>query len=251
MNRNNTGNNMDEHHKRLKVIIVGCGLGGLTCAISCRRENLQVIMLEKVTELSEVGAGIQLPPNATRVMDSFGLMGRLFEAGCSAKEANFVLRWQDGRQLGQRPGGDWALQKFGHHWHVMHRADYQRVLVEEAMRLGAEIRLGQDVVGVDCEEAYPVVRLANGEEILGDVVVGADGLRSVVRTSILGFVKEPTESGDLAYRVTIPRELLINEDEPLIRSIVKAKTNAIWWGQNMHVVLYGVRHEEIINLVLM
>ena len=177
-------------------------------------------------------------------------MDKLYAAGCSQKEENYVLRWQDGNHIGTRPGLDWVVSKFGYPWHVMHRADYQRVLVEEARRLGTEIRLGQDVARIDCNDVHPVIHLANGGTMTADVVVGADGLRSIVRKSVLGFVKEPEESGDLAYRVTIPREDLLDEQDPFIQGVIHRKLNAIWWGQNMHVVMYGVRGDEIVNLVL-
>ena len=132
----------------------------------------------------------------------------------------------------------------------MHRADYQRVLADEAQRLGAEFRFGAEVVTVDCNER-PSVTLVGGEQICGDIIVGADGLRSEVRTSVLGYVKEPEESGDLAYRITIPREQLENDPDPFIRGIVNDKVNAIWWGQNRHVILYSVRGDQMANLVLM
>jgi salicylate hydroxylase len=239
------------HHEPLQILIIGAGLGGLACAIACRHAGHDVLILEKAAELSEIGAGIQLPPNATRVMHHFNLIPQLLAGGAIPKEENYILRWQDGTILGCRPEGTWASSKFGYRWHVMHRADYQNVLADEARRLGVEMRLGQDVISVDCKDARPVVHLADGEKVEGDVVVGADGLRSSVRTSLLGYVKEPEESGDLAYRVTIPVEELKDETDEFIRGIVDKKTNAIWWGQNMHVVLYSVRFEKVLNLVLM
>lgn len=133
----------------------------------------------------------------------------------------------------------------------MHRADYQRVLADEAQRLGAHLRLGVDVVEVECNDQNPSVTLAGGERLVADVIVGADGLRSGVRTSVLGYVKEPEESGDLAYRITIPREMLENDPDPFLSGIVCNKTNAIWWGGNSHVVLYSVRGEQMANLVVM
>lgn len=131
----------------------------------------------------------------------------------------------------------------------MHRADYQRVLVDEARRLGANIQLDSEVVEVQCDSP-PTAILASGERITADVIVGGDGLRSAARTAVLGHVKEPEESGDLAYRVTISRELLEDESDAFIRDIVDKQTSAIWWGPNMHVVLYSIRHGDLVNLVL-
>ncbi|KAF2766202.1 FAD/NAD(P)-binding domain-containing protein, partial [Teratosphaeria nubilosa] len=236
----------------LHIVIIGAGLGGLACAIACRHENLTVTILEKASALSEVGAGIQLPPNATRVMDRFGLMPQLYAAGCTSKSCNRVLRWDSGEEIGRRPGETWAETKFGYRWHVMHRADYQFVLAAEAERLGAELRLGQDVASVESHDLKPLVRLADGETLEGDVVIGADGLRSLVRTAVLGHVQEPAESGDMAYRVTLPKSALEDDEghDPFLRSIVHDRVNAIWWGPNMHVVMYGVRHDRVVNLVL-
>lgn len=133
----------------------------------------------------------------------------------------------------------------------MHRADYQRVLAQEAERLGAQFRLGADVVRVESNDAGASLFLASGEELQADVVVGADGLWSKARDFVLGFVKEPEESGDLAYRITIPREQLENDADPFIRGTVTDKVSAIWWGRDMHVVLYSVRDDEMANVVLM
>ena len=133
----------------------------------------------------------------------------------------------------------------------MHRADYQRALADEVRRLGVQVRLGAEVVKVECNDERPTIILSSGEKLSADVIVGADGLRSEVRTAVLGYVKEPEESGDLAYRITIPRELLENDPDPFIRGIVNEKINASWWGQHMHVVLYSVRGDQMANLVLM
>ena len=134
---------------------------------------------------------------------------------------------------------------------VMHRADYQNVLAEEARRLGAQFQLGADVIKVDSNDEHASVTLASGEQLHADIVVGADGLRSEVRTYVLGYVKEPEESGDLAYRITIPRNLLEHDPDSFVRGVVTEKIIAIWWGENMHAVLYTVRGNEMANLVLM
>lgn len=222
--------NGDSHDSPLKILIIGAGLGGLACSISLLRHqkpHLQVTILEKSSSLSEIGAGIQLPPNATKVMQDFGLLPKLFEAGMVSRKNYKILRWQDGSEIVKRYGKEWNVKMFGNDGHVMHRADYQRVLVEEARRLGVKIELGCEVVDVKCEYP-PEVLLSDGRRIEADVVFGADGLRSQVRTSVLGYVKEPEESGDLAYRITIPRDRLENDPDPFIRDIVGKGLTAVW-----------------------
>jgi salicylate hydroxylase len=110
----------------------------------------------------------------------------------------------------------------------MHRADYQRVLADEAHRLGAKFQFGADVMKIDSSEGHAMVTLADGESLTADVVVGADGLRGNARTFVLGHVKEPEGSGDLAYRITIPRAKLENDPDPFIRRIVADSVTAIW-----------------------
>lgn len=132
----------------------------------------------------------------------------------------------------------------------MHRADYQQVLKDEACRLGAKIQLDSEVVEVQCDSP-PTAILASGERITADVLVGGDGIRSAARTAVLGYVKEPEESGDLAYRVVVPRKLLENEENAFLRDVVNKQTSANWWGPNMHVILYSIRHGDLANVVLM
>lgn len=133
---------------------------------------------------------------------------------------------------------------------TIHRADYQRVLAEEARRLGAEIRFNCGVAQVHCSDTKPVITLSTDEKISADVVVGADGLRSAVRHSVLGHIKEPEESHDLAYRITIPRAALEDETNERIRDVLDGSANCLWWGGDMHVVLYTIRGGKEVNLVL-
>ncbi|TKA67890.1 hypothetical protein B0A49_05472 [Cryomyces minteri] len=157
--------------------------GGLSCAISCLKEGLDVLILEKAHEFSEIGAVIQMPPNATRIMKYYGLIEKLEnEGGAVMCDKYNALRYSDGSQIVSRPPvsrEEWHEEKFGAPWYVLHRADYHRILVDEAARLGAQMRLGCDVVHTECSDRSPCVRLSTGEEIVADVVVGADGLRSV------------------------------------------------------------------------
>lgn len=105
----------------MKVVIVGAGLGGLTCAIACRREGLDVEILERSSEIREIGAGIQVPPNGTRVMRDLGLLPQLLEKGSQVQEVNF-RRYKDGRLLRSMPFGNDITDEFGTPWmYVFHR----------------------------------------------------------------------------------------------------------------------------------
>lgn len=99
----------------MKVVIVGAGLGGLACAIACRREGIDVEILERSPEIREVGAGIQVPPNGTRIMRDFGLLPQLLEKGSQVEEVNF-RRYKDGHLLRKMPFGDDITEQFGAPW---------------------------------------------------------------------------------------------------------------------------------------
>jgi salicylate hydroxylase len=99
----------------MKVVIVGGGLGGLACAIACRREGIDVEILERSAEVHEVGAGIQIPPNGARIMCDFGLLPQLLEQGSQVQQVHF-RRYKDGRLLRSMPFGDDITEEFGAPW---------------------------------------------------------------------------------------------------------------------------------------
>lgn len=99
----------------MKVIIVGAGLGGLACAIACRREGIDVVVLEKSPEAQEAGAGIQIPPNGGRVMRELGVFSKLLEKGAKVQEVEF-RRYDDGHSLRIMPFGDDITDEFGVPW---------------------------------------------------------------------------------------------------------------------------------------
>ena len=137
-------------------------------------------ILEKAKELSEVGAGIQVPPNASRVLQHYGILEKFEKSGAVKSEGQQLIDWRTGKVIVQRPGDGWQRKQFGNDHYVIHRADYQTVLADEARQLGATIHLGCDVVSVDLER--PSVVLSHGRLFSGDVVIGADGLRFKIPT---------------------------------------------------------------------
>ena len=177
----------------MHIIIIGAGLGGLACAIASRRfstHQLSVTILERTPAIQPVGAGIQIPPNAARAMRHLGLLDALVDAGAVALERRVLRRWQDGRVLAATLGREGVLGAFGEMHYVVHRADYQGLLIEEAEKLGVRIVLDVEVVGATFGEG-PVVTVRDGRTFTGDVVVGADGRTTPFPPPILCPILHP------------------------------------------------------------
>ncbi|KAL5000603.1 hypothetical protein BDV10DRAFT_183373 [Aspergillus recurvatus] len=236
--------------RNMKVIIVGAGLGGLACAIACRRFNpdADVLILERSTQAREIGAGIQIPPNGTTVLKQLGLLPQVLERGSIVQHVDF-RRYDTGRILRSMPFGHDIVEEFKVPWVIIHRQDFHQVLFDEAVRLGVEIRLGAEVTDIIFET--PEVGLAGGERVAGDVVIGADGLHSRVRDMVLNTLTAPQETGDLAYRATIKRTQLEACSDLEINDLCAKTAVTSWLGPEKHTIFYPVRNGEEYNLVLL
>lgn len=220
----------------MNIGIVGGGLGGLTAAISLLQAGFDVHVYEQAHELAEVGAGIQVSPNASRVLHGLGLADDLARLGVRPL-AWQQRRWDDGRELLRTPLGDAVVETFGSPHYQMHRADLQSVLVDALPpeRVHAWHRFtGLRDLGDRVEATFE-----NGERIEVDVLVGADGIHSSVRGSLFGPAT-PRFTGCAAYRGLIPAERL--DDLGL------EVTSQVWMGPDKHFVHYFVQ-SRLVNFV--
>lgn len=217
--------------------MVGGGIGGLAAAIALRRTGLAVSVLEQAPAFEEVGAGLQLSPNATRVLRSLGVLPAL-EAVAVAPEALEIRDGQSGRPIASCPYGP-ATARYGAPFLVAHRADLLRVLAQAADAAGCRFELGARIEGVEISDAAAVaVASREGQALVveGDLLVGADGVRSVVRAQ-LGGSAAPVFAGRLAYRATVPARAT---SHPAVR---------LYLGPDAHLVTYPVRGGESVNIV--
>ncbi|OAG34856.1 hypothetical protein AYO21_10961 [Fonsecaea monophora] len=233
-----------------KVIVVGAGIGGLAAAISCLRGGCEVTVLEKAPAISPIGAGIQIPPNAARVLQYFGLEQKIRDAGAIQVKANHLKRYKDGKILCSRWGTDKMIKEFNGPWFVIHRADYHSVLLDEVSRLGGKLQLNAEVVDVKASAEKPKVVLRTGEVIDADVVVGADGLWSAIRDIVVGQPSPPEPTGDLAYRGTFSRAQLEAFQDPRVDELINSRCTYNWVGPDRHSVFYPVKNGDAFNLVL-
>jgi salicylate hydroxylase len=222
------------------TIVVGAGIGGLTAALALARPGWEVLVLEQAEQLGEVGAGIQLSPNATRVLYALGLREQL-EAVAFLPQA-IEARSSGGRLVMREPLGAHATSRYGFPYLHLHRADLHAVLAEAATAdPRIEIRLGARCTGVSSDSISGCVELAGSEENLkADLLVGADGIHSVVREALLGSAR-PRFTGNVAWRALIPVTELSGVQPPPVAGI--------WMGAGAHVVIYYLRRGELVNVV--
>jgi salicylate hydroxylase len=186
------------------VAVVGGGIGGLAAALALLRAGFDVRVYEQSHAVSQVGAGIQLAPNCTRVLDRLGVLPAVERVAFEPAAFEF-RRWDDGRLLSQTPLGAGIAATYGAPYLHAHRGDLVAVLADA---VGADrVETGRRCVGVSFDGAGAEVRFADGGTAGADVVVGADGIHSVIREALLG-PEEARFTGHVAYRGLVPAERL-------------------------------------------
>jgi 2-polyprenyl-6-methoxyphenol hydroxylase-like FAD-dependent oxidoreductase len=220
-----------------KVAVVGAGLGGLTAAIALRQRGFDVTVYEQADRLGEIGAGIQLSPNAVRVLIALGLDCD-FEAIAFEPERHVVRNWKSGHVVSATPMRGVFRAQYGAGYFGAHRADLhavlQRALPPECVRLGARCTaVAQSDGGVQ-------IAFADGRKAEADVVVGADGIRSEVRRSLFG-PDQPRFTGHICWRGLVPASALPKD--------LIAPDMTAWFGPNGTVVHYYVRRGELVNWI--
>ena len=221
----------------LSVGIVGGGIGGIAAALSLYRAGFDVHVYEQSSSIREVGAGVQVSPNASRVLHGLGLGEEL--AGMGVRPlAWHQRRWDDGRTLLRTPLGDAIVDAFGFPHYQMHRADLLTCL------LGAlppeRVHTGHQLVGLVDRGDGVEAEFANGESAVGDLLVGANGIHSTVQRVLFG-PRDAHFTGCAAYRGLIPAERLSELDLEV--------TAEVWMGPGRHFVHYFVRNEQLLNFV--
>lgn len=222
-----------------QMLIAGGGIGGLAAAVACTQRGVPVQLLERAAQLSEVGAGIQIGPNVTRILQAWGLGDALaqvaaFPPRLQARDA------QTGQVLGTLTLGERAQSLYGAPYATIHRADLQGLLHSAAQSAGVDIRLGQTVQGWRDTADGLGVTTADGASVQAGALIGADGVWSAVRQQLLGDAPARF-TGHLAYRA-----LVAQADLP---AHLRSEQVTVWMGPRLHVVHYPVRSGQWLNLV--
>ncbi|MEL0111993.1 MAG: FAD-dependent monooxygenase [Rickettsiales bacterium] len=224
----------------MNIIIVGAGLGGLAAASNLMLAGHDVTIYEQAPALGEVGAGIQVSANAMHVLNHLGLGEKMAMIG--VKPGAYVFRLFDtGEEIHRFHLADHHEQLHGAPYYQAHRADLHQLLADRAMELKSDVvKLNHTATEFEEDDDGVTIRFENGESARGDMLVGADGLKSIVRRRIAGDVPA-TYTGDGAWRLTIPASKLPPD--------FMGKVMSVWMGPGGHAVCYYLRGGEIFNFV--
>ena len=222
-----------------QALIAGGGIAGMAAALALARDGWQVTVCEAAPEAREVGAGLQMSPNATKVLRWLGVLDAAL-ARAFLPDAAELRDGQGGDLIYHAPLGRAAEARWGAPYLHMHRADLLAVLTGAARDAGAKIRGGARVNGFVLRPESPALKLDGGETLAGELVIGADGIRSALRAQING-AEEPAFTGQVAWRGTIPAGRL---PDGLVE-----RTATVWAGPGRHLVTYYLRGGELVNFV--
>ena len=223
----------------MNILIVGGGIGGLAAALSCAKSGHKVVVLERRAEFTELGAGIQLAPNAFHALDRLGVGAEVLELAVQIDR----LRLMDGvtdREITRLEINDDYRNKFGYPYAVVHRTDlYQPLLTACRNHPNIELRTSCNATGF-CEASDEViVNLSDGRSITAHAVVGADGIRSSIREQIVGDGL-PKVCGHTIYRSVIPMAEVPDS--------LRSNDVTLWAGPKWHFVRYPIAGGEFMNM---
>jgi len=234
---------------RLNIIIVGAGLGGLGAAIGILLAGHAVTVLESTSEIGEIGAGIQVLPNSSKVLQHWGLKSQLEKYATAPKQCN-LIGWK-GEVISSLDFRESAAKYPGTFYWDFHRANLHKCLLDRTLQLGGRIETDARVVDVEDRAGgvNATVILYDGRRMTGDLIIGADGINSRMREIMLGKKDPPTPTGDLAYRLLLSTKDMIKDPE--LASFVTDPQVNYWIGPDAHAVNYVLRGGELFNMVLL
>ena len=216
------------------ILVAGGGIGGLAAALALSRTGAPVQLIEQAQAFAEVGAGIQIGPNVTRILRDWGLEEGLRQVASFPKE--LVARdARTGRELGRLPLGERAERLYGAPYACIHRADLHQLLLAAVQAQGVQLHLNQRLAEVQQLGSGVTVRTEQGQRLQAAMLVGADGLWSRSRQA-LGLQEPPRFTGHLAYRGLLPLQ-------------APQQQVTVWMGPRLHIVHYPVQAGRALNVV--
>jgi salicylate hydroxylase len=225
---------------RPDVIIAGAGLGGLAAAASLLKRGFKVRVYEQAPRLGEIGAGIQQSANSVKVLYDLGLRDELDRVGVKPKDYEF-RRFDTGELMHKIPFAEAHEHNHGTPYYHLHRADFHRIMVGKVQSMDPDcIILNAKATRFSETDSAVTLHFADGSSASGDVLVGADGIKSAIRAQIAGETPA-TYTGYVAWRFTVPRERLPKD--------IMEITGAVWCGPKNHCVVYWLCSGSVLNFV--
>uniref|UniRef100_A0A060TH41 ARAD1D27984p n=1 Tax=Blastobotrys adeninivorans TaxID=409370 RepID=A0A060TH41_BLAAD len=228
----------------MKVVIVGAGLGGLASALALSADGHELTVLDSAPQFGEVGAGIRVPPNSSRLLQRWGV--NMSNIKKSKSERYHFVRWKDGSTIAEFSFGGDAEDTYGSPYYLVHRADLHKGLLEAAERVGVKVLPNHEVIEYNMDEPY--VKTKDGTTFRGDLVIAADGIKSLARSTFLGKQEQPRDTGDVAYRILIDGKKM--REDPELAGLLDHPCTTSWCGPEAHLVGYPIRNEELYNIVV-
>jgi 2-polyprenyl-6-methoxyphenol hydroxylase-like FAD-dependent oxidoreductase len=229
---------MSQNSQNPDVLVVGGGMAGLAGALALTGNGAKVTLIEQAPEFGEVGAGLQLAPNATRILRRWGLLDQVINIGVAPKH----LVFRDavtGEELARQNVGGEFVEHYGAPYVVVHRSDLHRILLEACQRAGVTLVNNVHVERVETVDNRARVFATSGASYEADAVIGADGLKSALRPQV--SQDQPVSSAYVAYRGTVPVAEV--DDVQDLDDVV------VYLGPNCHLVQYPLRKGELLNTV--
>ena len=226
--------------KNTKILIAGTGLGGLATAACLLQAGYDVEVYEQASKLGEIGAGIQLSAPAVKVLHNLGLENALKAVSVKPQAFEFRL-YNTGEVLHKVPLAKTHEESHGAPYYHVHRSDLHQILANKVLELGPNsVHLNSEATGFTENNHNTFLHLADGRKVKGDILIGADGIKSAIRDQIVGVT--PTDfTGQVAWRATVDvKKLPANFMEKIV---------AIWCGPKKHAVVYYLRSGELLNFV--
>lgn len=218
-----------------RIAVVGGGIGGLAAAAFLRRAGLSCTVYEQAPQLTEIGAGLVVAPNAARLLRRLGVLSEFTARAVQLEVGWEFRRWADGRILSAEDLSTACERRYGEHTWTAHRTDLLHVIRSAVPEESVQLRRR-------CVEVAsgPTLRFADGETVEADIVVGADGVHSVVREAIVG--RSPAvDSGISAFRALVPAAAA--------PAFSRRRAQTLWIGPGRHLVHYPVSAGRFVNLV--
>jgi salicylate hydroxylase len=222
-----------------RIVIAGAGIGGLCAALALAKRKFEVAIYERNPHLGEVGAGLQLSPNAMHVLQELGIADEV-KAKAFSPDSAVMRHYQTGKPYFRVPLGDSAIRKYGAHYLHIHRADLHTVLYNACISMNVSIHLGKAIQSYQQTPQNLTIQFDNNDTIEADLLIGADGIKSNIQACMLG--QTPAEfTGQVAWRGVV-------ETSKLPKGLIKPNAN-LWVGPGKHFVSYYLQGGDLVNFV--